>query len=135
MIEKKYPATEEALDEAISFVEEELNKIDCGLGDVAKVTVCLEEMFINVVNYAYEEGNRGEITLGVDTENKSLTIELIDEGKPFNPLAKEDPDILVPLEDRPEGGLGIFIVKKSMDEVYYDRKDEKNVFVMKKKLG
>lgn len=135
MIEKKYPATEYALDEAIGFVEEELNNVGCSIENITKITICLEEMFVNVVNYAYEGNTEGEITLRVDAENKVFTIELIDAGEPFNPLEKEDPDILIPLDQRPEGGLGIFIVKKSMDEVLYERRDDKNVFIMKKRIG
>lgn len=135
MVEKRYPACDDSLTDAISFVEEELSKINCSEEQLMQVTMCLEEMFVNVAHYAYVddiENGIGEVVLQVDVDKKSLEISLIDKGKPFNPLAKKDPDIDKPLEERPVGGLGIYMVKKCMDEVEYTRDDNKNIFVMKK---
>lgn len=137
MIEKRYPACDDSLSDAIGFVEEELEKLNCTPDQIMQITVCLEEMFVNIAHYAYvgdEENGIGEVVLQFDTDNKSMEISLIDKGKPFDPLAKEDPDIDKPLDERPVGGLGIYMVKKCMDDVSYQRKEDKNIFVMRKKL-
>jgi len=133
MIDRIFPATDEALPEALAFVEDELDKMGCSMKTVMQVTVCVEEMFVNVAHYAYD-GKDGEIELKLDTDNGMLSIVLTDEGRPFDPLAKTDPDITLSAEERQIGGLGIFMVKKSMNEVSYERKDNKNVFIMKKEI-
>lgn len=133
MIEKNFPAKDDALADAMAFVEDELDKLGCSMKEVMQITVCVEEMFVNVAHYAYE-GNDGEITLSIDDKNGNVAITFTDEGKPFDPLEKEDPDITLSAEDRQIGGLGIFMVKKSMNEVHYERKDGKNIFIMKKNI-
>lgn len=135
MVEKRYPACDDSLSDAIEFMEVELEKLNCPADQVMQITMCLEEMFVNIAHYAYvgdEENGVGEVVLQFDSDSKSMSISLIDRGKPFNPLAKEDPDIDKPLDERPVGGLGIFMVKKCMDEVSYRREDDKNIFSMKK---
>lgn len=134
MIEKVFPATDTALTDAIAFVEGELEKLQCSMKEVMQITVCVEEMFVNVAHYAYD-GEDGEITLSIDGEKGKVTLTFTDEGKPFDPLAKEDPDITLSADDRQIGGLGIFMVKKSMNEVYYERKDKKNIFTMSKQIN
>ncbi len=133
MTEKTFPATDEALADAIAFIEEELDKLDCPMKTVMQITVCVEEMYINVAHYAYD-GEDGEVTLQIDGEQGVVSITLVDAGKPFDPLAKPDPDITLSAEDREIGGLGILMVKKSMNEVYYENKDNKNIFTMKKHI-
>lgn len=133
MTQKTFPANDESLADAIAFVEEELEKRDCSLKTVMQITVCVEEMFVNVAHYAYE-GTPGNVTLTIDGENRTVTITLIDSGAPFDPLQKADPDITLSAEERDIGGLGIFMVKKSMDAVSYERKDGQNIFTMKKEI-
>lgn len=133
MIEKEYLATDDSLPEALAFIEEELEKVDCSAKDRIQITVSVEEMFVNVAHYAYN-GEVGTVTLSIDNEEGVVTIRLIDEGIAFDPLAKEDPDITMTADERTIGGLGIFMVKKSMNEVAYERKNGKNIFVMKKKI-
>lgn len=133
MITKDFPASTQYLDDAIAFVEEELNKIDCPMKTVMQITVCVEEMFVNVANYAYD-GEGGEIRLSIDEAHDTVSITLTDEGVPFDPLAKDDPDITLSAEERKIGGLGIFMVKKSMNEVRYERVENKNIFTMVKKI-
>lgn len=135
MIKKVYPATKEALIEAIAFVEQVLVDMGCEDKEVFQITVSLDEMFINITDYAYANHKEtGTVEIMSDYENGIFTIELIDEGIPFNPLEKADPDVSIPLEDRAEGGLGIFMVKKCMDEVSYRREENQNIFTMKKHL-
>ncbi len=96
-----------------------------------KVRLSVEEIAENIVNYAYNNGNGFvEITTTLD-EVGMLTISFKDAGVPFNPLEKEDPDITLSLDERPVGGLGIFICKKMMDSVSYVFEDGCNNFTMK----
>lgn len=135
MIEKIFPASIEVLSDVLAFVEEELEDFACSMKDSMQICLCMEEMFVNVAHYAYEDSD-GKVVIQLDKEdNGMLSITLIDEGKPFDPLGKEDPDVTLSVEERQIGGLGIFMVKKSMDEVYYERKEEKNIFTMKKEIG
>ena len=133
MTQKTFIASDDTLNDALGFVEEELHKVDCPLKTVMQITVCLEEMYVNVAHYAYG-GNEGEVTLTTDYNDGIFSITLTDGGVPFDPLKKEDPDITLSAEERNIGGLGIYMVKKSMDEVSYVRQNNKNIFTMKKEI-
>lgn len=133
MVTKVFPANDEALQEALAFVEEELDNMNCSMKDVMRITVCVEEMFVNVAHYAYG-GKEGTVEMTFDNEGRKMSITLVDDGVEFDPLAKDDPDITLTAEKRGIGGLGIFMVKKSMDEVIYERKNNKNYFTMKKEI-
>lgn len=91
------------------------------------------QAFVNVANYAYGAGT-GPVTLSTmaKKETGTLTVSLTDNGTPFNPLEREDPDLSLPAEEREIGGLGIFMVKKNMDEVGYDYKNGQNILTMRK---
>ena len=119
------------LSQLLSIIDEELENAGCSMKGQMQIDVAVEEIFVNVASYAYEDGN-GSCTIQVDTDpvNTYVTITFIDEGIPYNPLAKEDPDVTLSAEEREIGGLGIFIVKKSMDKTSYERKDGKNIFSM-----
>ncbi len=133
MVKKIFPATDEAFIEANAWVEEELEKAGASIKSVMQITVCFEEIFVNVAHYAYPD-KVGEVEIVLDNDNENFSIAFIDSGQFFDPLAKEDPDITAPVEERAIGGLGILMVKKSMDEVSYEYKDNKNIFTMKKKI-
>ena len=100
-----------------------------------KIELSIEEAVENVVQYAYE-GGIGWLEAGTSLDDKSLilTIELRDAGMPFNPLEKEDPDITLSADERPVGGLGIYICKNMMDSISYRYEDGNNVLVMKKRV-
>lgn len=134
MVKRTFPAKIEELDNVTAFIEQECEKIDCPLREQLQINVALEEMFVNVASYAYDPDD-GLVEVQVSGEDKTLTITLIDTGIPYDPLAKEDPDITLKACDRPIGGLGIFMTKKIMDEVEYKFEDGKNIFTMKKKVG
>ena len=93
-------------------------------------------MLTNIVSYAYKPG-RGDTTLRLDVSQDpaEVTITFIDHGVPFDPLAKEDPDINLPAKQRKVGGLGIFVVKNLMDDVFYEYRDGQNILTMKKKAA
>lgn len=88
--------------------------------------LAIEELAANVVNYAYPEGEDGNLNVDIDLAENMLSITLCDHGIPFNPLEKEDPDVTLSAEDRAIGGLGIFLVKQLMDSVEYRYADGQN---------
>lgn len=100
-----------------------------------KIRLSIEEAVENVVRYAYEDGI-GWIEVGTElsSDNLLLTIILRDAGTPFNPLEKADPDITLSADERPIGGLGIFLCKQMMDSIAYSYENGCNVLTMEKKL-
>ena len=135
MTSKTFPAKTEALSDVLGFVDEMLESYECSMKIQTAVCVAIEEVFVNVANYAYGEGS-GNVTLeiGFDDASRDVTFRLSDQGVPFDPLKKPDPDITLSIEERQIGGLGIFIVKKTMDSVSYAYEDGKNVLTMIKKI-
>ena len=138
MRELTIPALQENLDEVLAFVEEDLTKGSCPEDIRIQIQIAVEEIFVNIAHYAYAPAT-GEAkitsTLTRETDCFSLTLTFADKGVPFNPLERADPDITLPAEERPIGGLGIFIVKDYMDETHYEYRDGQNVFTIVKKLS
>jgi anti-sigma regulatory factor (Ser/Thr protein kinase) len=116
-------AAAENLDEVLSFVEMTAEDMPPKLQ--TQLAIAVEEVFINIVNYAYESS--GEAIITADSDNEKLTLTFEDRGVPYNPLVKDDPDIDASAEERPIGGLGIFMVKKLTDGIEYDYADGKNI--------
>lgn len=100
---------------------------------IFKIRLSIEEVIENIVQYAYDNGS-GFLEVGTQVEDGVLFIHFIDAGTPFNPLDKPDPDISLSAEDRPIGGLGIFISKQMMDKIEYEYKDGCNVLTMSKRV-
>ncbi len=98
------------------------------------LNLVMEEAFTNVVQYAYSDNHDHNIDLIIKKEDKELEITLIDDGKQYDPTEEKEPDINLSANDRPIGGLGVFLIKKTMDNVSYFRKDNKNHLVMVKKV-
>ena len=126
-------ATVENLDRVLAFVDEELAALDCPQKIQMQIDVAVEELFVNIAHYAYAPAT-GTATLRVKTERepRAAEITLIDSGTPYDPLAKPDPDVTLPADERPIGGLGIYMVKKSMDELRYEYRDGQNMLTLKK---
>ena len=133
IIERTFDATIDKLPEVIAFVEEQLEMHDASMKAVMTISVALEEMFVNIAHYAYPD-SQGKATVGVSFDGDDVSISLRDNGISFDPLAKEDPDISAKAEDRQIGGLGIFMVKNSMDNCFYERRGNENYFVMTKRI-
>ena len=127
-------ATMDNLDAVIGFIEERLEGMDCPMKISMKIAVCVEELFVNVVNYVYDghEGSCQVVFEKVENEPSRAIITMVDQGKAFNPLEKEDPDTTLKADEREIGGLGIFMVKNIMDEISYERNGEKNIIIMEK---
>ena len=123
------------LDQALAFVDENLEQMDCPMKQQMQVDLAVEEAFVNVASYAYGEGT-GPVTLSVSEEKETgrLVIRLSDSGIPFDPTARKEPDLSLPAEERQIGGLGIFMVKKSMDELRYAYENGQNVLTMYKTI-
>ena len=126
-------ATTENLDTVIGFVDEFLEELGCSMKTQMQIDLCVEEMYINIANYAYGD-DIGEAEIEVSENCGEVSITMKDRGVPYNPLEKPDPDTTLSAEERQVGGLGIFIVKKIMDTVLYEYKDGQNIFTMTKKL-
>ena len=122
------------LDQVLAFVDGQLETMDCSMKAQMQIDVAVEEIYVNIANYAYApETGKAYISVRPDPENASVTIEFRDNGIPFDPLAKADPDVTLSAEERKIGGLGIYMVKKSMDAMEYSRKDGQNILTITKK--
>jgi len=126
-----YIAEDASLDPAMAFLESEMEANDVPVKIAMQIAVAFEELFVNVAHYAYPE-KVGQVEVGINIENQLLTFTLKDSGIPFDPLAKEDPDITLKVEDRKIGGLGIYMVKKTMDSVTYKYEDGMNQLTVTK---
>ena len=135
MAELTLQASLEKLDEVLAFVEENLEKNECPMKVLMQVQIAVEEIFVNIAHYAYDS-EQGMVTIRVEVGGDPLQviITFIDQGIPYDPLKKEDPDVTLSAEERKIGGLGIFMVKKSMDDVKYEYTDGKNILTICKKI-
>lgn len=135
MKELTISATIENVAVVTDFVDEQLEQLDCPMKTLVQVNVAIDELFGNIANYAYNP-EIGAATVRVEvTENPlAVVITFIDNGVPYDPLAKADPDITLGLEERQIGGLGIYMVKKTMDDISYEYKDGQNVLQIKKNI-
>ena len=118
------------LNEFIDTVAEEVG-LDMSL--TMSLNLALEEAVVNVMDYAYPEGQRGDVDIEVTADQQWLTFVISDTGIAFDPTAKEDVDTTLSAEERPIGGLGIFLVRQLMDVIDYKREGNKNVLTLRKK--
>ncbi len=135
MNELTIDATVENIETVTEFVDSELEKYDCPMKAEIQINVAIDELFGNIAHYAYNP-DKGPATVRVEVEEDPLSviITFIDSGKPFDPLAQSDPDISANAEEREIGGLGIFMVKKTMDDISYEYHDGKNILTIKKNI-
>ena len=129
-------AKRENLLEVQSFIDEQLEEVGCPMTTQIAIDVAVEELFVNIASYAYGDGN-GNAVVQVTVLEDPLSVEItfIDNGVQYDPLAKEDPDVTLSAKERKKGGLGIFMVKNTMDNVSYEYKDGKNILTIKKNLN
>ena len=121
------------LEQVLGFIRQNLEEAGAAPRPLNQILIAAEEIFVNISSYAYGKGT-GTAEIRMTAENGSAEIEFRDSGSPFDPLAKADPDVTLPAEERQIGGLGIFMVKKSMDDVLYRYEDGKNILTIRKKL-
>ena len=117
------------------FVDRQLEELDCPMKAQMQIDVAIDEIFANIASYAYNP-DVGPATVRVEVSEDPLAviITFIDNGVAFDPLKSEDPDTTLKLEERKIGGLGIFMVKKTMDSISYEYKDGQNILTIKKNL-
>ncbi|MBQ6375132.1 MAG: ATP-binding protein [Clostridia bacterium] len=135
MKEIRLEATIENIPSVVAFIDEALEAAECGMKAQMQIDVALDEILANIAHYAYAPGT-GEVVVRIDIDDAArvATITFIDSGMPFDPLQKDDPDITRPAEERAIGGLGIFLVKKTMDAMAYRREDGRNCLTLQKRI-
>jgi anti-sigma regulatory factor (Ser/Thr protein kinase) len=133
MMEKTFDATIDSIELVTAFVDGELEAMDCPPRANTQVDIAIDELFGNIVNYAYPEGT-GTATVRVEFEEepRAVVVTFIDQGVPYDPLTAEEPDISLSIEERQIGGLGIFLVRKTMDDMTYEYVDGRNVLHIRK---
>lgn len=128
-------ATVRNLPQLMAFIGRHMDAWDCPLKQRIAIELAAEEVYVNIANYAYAPGS-GEAIVRVELETagakRTAVITFVDRGRPYDPLAQEDPDVTLPAKKRRIGGLGIFLVKQKMDDVTYEYRDGCNVLTMKK---
>ena len=136
MKELTIAATIENIGTVTDFVNEQLESLDCPMKAQMQIAIAIDELFGNIAHYAYNpEIGKATVRVEVVEDPLSVVITFIDNGVPYDPLAKADPDTTLSAEERDIGGLGIYMVKKSMDNITYEYKDGQNILKIKKKLS
>lgn len=133
---KIFEATDENLEAVNDFIHAQIKPFSCQSQTLFQIDLAVEEIFVNISHYAYSP-DKGTVQIECSAEKTAdasakLTVSFTDRGKAFNPLAKPDPDITLSVEEREIGGLGIFLIKKYMDSVLYERKDNQNILTFTK---
>ena len=133
MKELDIKAQKDNLVQVLDFVNEQIAQFDCPKDILIQLDIAVEEIFVNIASYAYDP-EMGPALIRTEIKNDPLRvcISFIDNGKPYDPLAKPDPDLSLPLMKRKKGGLGIFMVKKTMDDMTYEYKDGQNILTITK---
>lgn len=128
-----FDADESELENIIGLVEEKLGETDASMKAVIQITVAIEEIFVNIAHYAYESGS-GRMLLGIKRYGEIIEIRFADCGMPFDPLSAKEPDVSLQAEERDIGGLGILMVRKTMDEVLYKYENRQNILTLIKNV-
>ena len=136
---KIFEATDENLEAVNDFIHAQIKPFSCQSQTLFQIDLAVEEIFVNISHYAYSP-DKGMVQIECSAEKTAdasakLTVSFTDRGKAFNPLAKPDPDITLSVEEREIGGLGIFLTKKYMDSVLYERKDNQNILTFTKTIS
>ena len=117
------------------FVNAELEVLGCPSKARMQLDVAIDEVFGNISRYAYGSAvGRATVRLGFDEVEREVTLTFVDSGSEFNPCEAPEPDITLMLEERPIGGLGLFMVKKMMDGMAYRREDGRNILTLRKRI-
>ena len=135
MKELTIAATVDNIAAVTDFVNEQLEVLDCPIKAQMQIDIAIDELFGNIAHYAYHPAvGKATVRVEVLEEPLAVVITFIDNGIPYDPLVKEDPDVTLSAEERSVGGLGIYMVKKTMDEIAYEYKDGQNILKIRKQL-
>ena len=134
--ELKYEAILSNLPTLMSEIDSVLERFECSVKIQTQVDVAADEIFTNICSYAYpSQTGSVKVIISVYEEPKKIVICFADDGVPYNPLEKEDPNVTLSADDRPIGGLGIYMVKRMMDDMNYEYSEGKNILTLVKILG
>jgi anti-sigma regulatory factor (Ser/Thr protein kinase) len=135
MKELTIAATVENIEVVTDFVNEQLETLDCPMKAQMQIDIAIDELFGNIAHYAYTP-DVGDATVRVEVQEDplSVVITFIDGGVPYDPLSAAAPDTTLSAEERTMGGLGIFMVKKTMDEITYRYDNGSNILSIRKNL-
>ena len=122
------------LERVASFLDELGEEWGLSVSSVLSLNLVLEEALTNIILYSFDDNNQHIIETNFKIKGNELIISLVDDGQPYDPTLKADPDITLSAEERPVGGLGIFLIKKIMDKVEYQRKTNKNFLILTKNI-
>ena len=133
MKELTVEAIVEQIETVTEFVNAELEKLDCPMKARIQLDIAIDEIVSNIAYYAYGE-KTGTVTVRIEAlqEENGVQLMFLDSGGPYDPLTRQDPDISAEIEEREEGGLGIFLVRKTMDDMKYEYKDGQNCLTIRK---
>ena len=135
MKELTVAATTENIETVTNFVNEQLEALNCPMRAQIQIDIAIDELFGNIAHYAYNpEVGSATVRVEVSKEPMAVIITFIDKGVPYDPLSSADPDVTLSAEQRQIGGLGIYMVKKSMDEISYEYKNGQNILTIKKRI-
>lgn len=135
MKELTVDATLESIPVITDFVDEQLEQFGCPIKAQMQIDIAIDELFSNIVHYAYHpEVGPATVRIEVVEAPLSVVITFIDQGVPYDPLSRADPDVTLPAEKRELGGLGIYIVKQNMSEITYEYKNGRNILKIRKEL-
>jgi anti-sigma regulatory factor (Ser/Thr protein kinase) len=126
----KLPAKIENLEQLIAFVSDCANKQGMERKRIIEIEISTEEALVNIFNYAYQNVDGDVAIICKSDEKDKFIIEIEDSGVPFNLLSLKEPDTTLDISERSIGGLGIFLMRKLMDEVQYKREEDRNVLTM-----
>ena len=115
------------------WIDAKLEQLACPLKMQMQLDVAIDELFSNIARYAYPDGT-GEAVVQFACENRTVSVTFIDRGTPFDPLALPAPNVSLPASERKQGGLGIFLVRKTMDDVKYRYEAGQNILTIQKKI-
>jgi anti-sigma regulatory factor (Ser/Thr protein kinase) len=133
--ELEIEARTDNLDEVLGFLEKHLERWGCPMKVQTKLNIAAEEIYVNIASYAYGAGEgKATIRFDYDPAARRVILSFIDEGVPFNPLESDEPDVSLSAEERAIGGLGIFLVKKTMDSIKYRYENGQNILTIEKQI-
>lgn len=135
MNELTIEATIENIPAVTEYVDRKLESMDCPLKAQMQIDVAIDELFSNIAKFAYSP-DTGPATVRVEVEKDPMTVVItfIDHGHQYDPLKAEEPDITLDAEEREIGGLGIFVVKKTMDDITYEYRNGQNILRIRKEI-
>ena len=128
------PNNVESIPRLTAFIEEVTESLGIDPSVTMSINLALEEAVVNVMSYAYPKGSLGEINIAVSFSDSTITFTISDSGIPFDPTKASKPNTSLSAEERPIGGLGIYLVHELMDEVSYCYENNHNILTLKKKI-